>query len=223
LFALWKVAAGFSIGHPADAFSRAAGIWRMERDLRIPSEVAVQHGVLGHPLLVHLLDIYYLAGHLGAMAIVLAWLFLRHRRRYAWWRNVVAAGTAAALLIQLVSVAPPRLLPGLGFVDTAARYHESAYGLDPGFVDQLSSMPSIHVAWAALAAAAVVAVARSRARLLVLVHPLLTCYVVVATANHFWLDAVAALALVAAVLLAGHYGPRVARTARVSLGCRISR
>ena len=55
--------------------------------------------------------------------------------------------TLLCLLIQLVPVAPPRLLPG--YVDTAAKYGESVYGLGFG-ADQLSAMPSVHVAWAVL-------------------------------------------------------------------------
>jgi membrane-associated phospholipid phosphatase len=132
----------------------------------------------------------------------LLWLYFWHRPQYARWRNVVAAFTGLSLLIQLVSVAPPRLLPDLGFVDTAIRYHQSAYQhLGQGLVAQLSTMPSIHVGWAAAIALAVILVSRSRWRWLVLLHPILTMYAVVATANHFWLDGVAAIGLVGVVLL----------------------
>jgi hypothetical protein len=61
--------------------------------------------------------------------------------------------------------------------------------------DQYSAMPSVHVAWAALVAVAVIQATRSRWRWLILVHTALTLYVVAATANHFWLDGVVAVAL----------------------------
>jgi hypothetical protein len=89
------------------------------------------------------------------------------------------------------------LLPQFGFVDTAARYHQSAYQhLGRGLAGQLATMPSIHVGWALIVAVAVVGVSRSPWRWVVLLHPLLTIYAVTATANHFWLDSVAAAALV---------------------------
>jgi PAP2 superfamily len=78
-------------------------------------------------------------------------------------RNAVAASTAICLLISLVPVAPPRMLTSLGFVDLAARYGQSVYvalGSTAG-ADQLSAMPSVHVAWAVLVVAAQALVTRS--------------------------------------------------------------
>lgn len=203
LFVVWKLASTVSLMQHDGAFARGRWIWRLERTLRLPSEIAAQRQILGHPMIVQALDVFYLAAHVGGMVALLPWLYLRHRERYRRWRNVVVAFTGLSLLVQLVSVAPPRLLPGLGFVDTAARYHQSAYqNLGPGLVDQLSSMPSIHVGWAVIVALAVIATSRSRWRWLIVAHPALTVYAVVVTANHFWLDAVAALALLGAIFAA---------------------
>jgi len=58
------------------------------------------------------------------------------------------------------------------------------------------------VAWALLVAYFVVTASTSRWRWLVLLHPVLTVFVVVATANHFLLDGVVAAALLALTLLA---------------------
>lgn len=203
LFLLWKFASGVSAMDAGGAFGRGRWIWRLERSLHLPSEVAVQRAILGHPLGVQVLNVFYLAAHFGGIVVFLGWLYFCHPRRYPHWRNAIAVFTGLSLLIQLLSVAPPRLLPDLGFVDTAARYHQSAYQhLGQGLVAQLSTMPSIHVGWAAAVALAVIVVSRSRWRWLVLLHPILTMYAVVATANHFWLDGVAAIALLAVVLLA---------------------
>ena len=64
-------------------------------------------------------------------------------------RTVLAWTTLCCLLIQLIPVAPPRMIPGIGIVDTGLRYNQSVYshGLP---IDQLSAMPSVHVAWAVL-------------------------------------------------------------------------
>jgi hypothetical protein len=200
LFLLWKFASAISVTDASGAFARSRWIWRLERTLRLPSELGVQNGLLAHHDVVQLVNVFYLAAHLGSLLIFLPWMFFRHRAQYRQWRNVIAVFTGVSLLIQLISVAPPRLLPQFGFVDTAALYHESAYQhLGRGLIGQLSSMPSIHVGWAIVIAMAVISASTSRWRWLVLAHPILTVYAVVATANHFWLDCVAAAALVAAV------------------------
>jgi len=160
----------------------------------------VQNGLLRHHDLVQAVNVFYLAAHVGGLVLFLPWLFIRHREHYRQWRNVIAVFTGVSVLIQLISVAPPRLLPQYGFVDTGALYHESAYQhLGQGLIGQLSSMPSIHVGWAIAIAWAVISTSSSRLRWLVIAHPILTVYAVVATANHFWLDCIAAAGLVLVV------------------------
>jgi hypothetical protein len=213
LFVLWRVASSVSIGGTDAALARGRWIYHVERMLGVGNEVDVQAGVLGHPLVVQLLDLFYLAAHIGSLVVFLPWLFIRHRAQYARWRNTIAVFTLLSLLVQLISVAPPRLLPQYGFVDTAVRYKQSAYtALGQGMVGQLSSMPSIHVGWAIAIAIAVITVSTSKWRWLIVLHPIATCYVVVATANHFWLDGVAAAMLLGIVLAAQAYGLQRYRT-----------
>jgi hypothetical protein len=209
LFLLWRLASFISLSGTGGAFARGRSIWQLERHLHLPSELSVQAGLLGHPGAVQLVNLFYLAAHLGSLVIFLPWMFIRHRAHYRRWRNIIATFTAASLLIQLVSVAPPRLLPQFGFVDTAALYHQSAYhDLGPGLVGQLASMPSIHVGWAVAIAIAVITVSTSKWRWLVAVQPIATMYAVIATANHFWLDGVAAAGLVVLVIAVFRWWPR---------------
>ena len=85
------------------------------------------------------------------------------------------AFTGVSLLIGFLPVAPPRLIPSLGMVDLAGRYHQSVYGsLRSGITDQLSSVPSVHIGWAVIVAAAIIAVSRSRWRWLAVLHPVIT-------------------------------------------------
>jgi hypothetical protein len=107
---------------------------------------------------------------------------------------VLALTTFACLLIQLLPVAPPRLLPGAGYVDTAARYGQSVYGLGLG-ADELSAMPSVHVAWAVLVGWATLTIGRGAGRWLGPLHAAVTVLVVVVTANHFWADGIVAVAV----------------------------
>ena len=218
LYALWQLAGSLSVLGTSGAFRRAEEIIRLEHEWHLPSEAAVQRLVIGHPLIVQASNLYYASMHFGVMFVFLIWLFVRHRESYAPVRTTLAWTTFVCLLIQLIPVAPPRLLPS--FVDTATSYGQSVYslGLAP---DQLSAMPSVHVAWAVLVGWSVVRISTSRWRWLVLAHPVLTVFVVVATANHFWLDGVVGAAvLIGCALTQGGARRAVEAWRRPSVGTR---
>jgi hypothetical protein len=201
LYGLWQFAGSFTVMSPGGALPRARWLWHAERLLHLPSETSVQRLFLPHPLLIQAFNLYYDILHFPLLGACLVWLYVRHRDRYPRIRTTVALFTGASLLIQFIPVAPPRLLPGTGLVDTAVKYGESVYSWHGGFdADELSAMPSVHVGWALIVAFAVITVSRSRWRWLAAGYPLLTLLVVVVTANHFWLDGIAAGLLVAAVL-----------------------
>ena len=196
LYALWQEGGSLAVNHVAGAESHGRWVWNAERAMHLPSEVDVQGLVLSHPHLVEALNGFYDIVHVPALIGFLLWLYFRHRDQYAKWRTIGAILTGGCLLVQMIPVAPPRLMPGLGFVDTAMRYKESVY--TPGGVGdatQLAAMPSVHVGWAVFIAVAVIAVSKSRWRWLIVTHPAATVFAVVATANHWWLDGIVAAAL----------------------------
>ena len=201
LFALWQFAGTFSVFGPDGALGRARWLWDAERAMHWPSEAWLQHQVLPHPLLMQAFNLYYDILHFPVLIACLIWLFIWHRDRYGPFRITLAVFTGLCLFIQLIPVAPPRMLSGIGMVDSAALYSQSVYSPTGGFeADQLSAMPSVHVGWAILVAIAVITVLRSPWRWLVLLYPVLTTTAVVVTANHFWLDGVAAGIVLAAVM-----------------------
>jgi hypothetical protein len=201
LFIIWRIVGRVSLFHEAGAFGRGRWIWNLERTLHLPSEAAMQRAILPHVTLSKLCNGYYEYAHAPLLAATLIWLLWRHRDVYPRWRNLVVAFTGISLLVGLLPVAPPRLIPSFGMVDLADRYHQSVYSaLGKGITDQLSSVPSVHVGWAIIVAAAIITVSRSRWRWIALAHPIITAYVVVVTANHYWLDGVAAVALLAMII-----------------------
>jgi hypothetical protein len=206
LYALWQFAGSFTVMSRAGALARGQWLWHAERVLRLPSETSMQRLFLPHPLLVQAFNLYYDTLHFAALGVCLIWLYVRHRDRYPAIRTTVALFTGASLLIQLIPVAPPRLLAvtgpgGTGLVDTAARYGQSVYSWHGGFnADEFSAMPSVHVGWALIVAIGVITASCSRWRWLAAGYPALTLLVVVVTANHFWLDGIVAALLVALVL-----------------------
>jgi len=193
LFALWQFAGSFSVMGPGGALARGRWIWHLERTLHLPSETALQRLFLPHPLLVQVLNLYYDVLHFPVLIGCLIWLFIWHRDLYIRRRTTLALFTGACLLVQLIPVAPPRMLSGTGMVDTAVVYHESVYQSTAGFdPDQLSAMPSVHVGWALLVAIMIISGARSRWRWLALLYPAATTLAVVVTANHYWMDGIVA-------------------------------
>lgn len=204
LYALWQLAGNLASGGFQQAIGHGQWIWDTERLLGLPSELDVQGFLLPHPLLSEIANLYYATMHFGTLIAMLIWLFARHRDGYPMVRNAMAASTAICLLISFIPVAPPRLLPGAGVVDLAAKYGQSVYaavGSNAG-ADQLSAMPSVHVAWSILVAWAVITRATSRWRWLILLHPAITVLVVAGTGNHYWADAIVAAAIDAAVISA---------------------
>ncbi|MGI8880050.1 MAG: phosphatase PAP2 family protein [Jatrophihabitans sp.] len=199
LYSLWMLAATLAENRTSGAFQRGRWIHRTERTWHLPSEKTLQDGLLHHRLLAESANLYYATMHFTALFVFLLWLFIRHRDRYKAVRTTVAIFTALSLLIQFIPVAPPRLLPEFGYVDVAQRFGQSVYTLGAVSADQLSAMPSVHVGWAVLIGAAIVLISTSPWRWLFLLHPVMTVYVVTATANHWWADGIVSAALVALV------------------------
>ena len=197
LFLFWRLADVWAGSHSSGAVSRGRSVANLERSLGLPSERSLQSVFLPHRHLLQALNTYYVAGHVPVLLVLAGWLSLRHRAAFGLWRSRFIAVTAVSFAIQLVTVAPPRLVPGLGVSDTARALGESVYAAKGGgFADQLASLPSVHVAWALLTALAVISLLSSPWRWLVVLHPLTTLVTVVATGNHYWMDALAAVVLV---------------------------
>ncbi len=205
LYSLWQLAGTLSVRGTQGAFARARWIERTEHALHLPRESDLQV-LVDNRATAHVADLYYATMHFGVLFVFLVWLFVRHRDRYREVRRVLAVATFICLLIQLLPVAPPRLLPG--YVDTAARYGDSVYGNGSG-ADELSAMPSVHVAWAVLVGWSVWRIGRGRWRVLGPLHAVVTVVVVVSTANHWWADGVVAVAVLVVARLLCRGGERV--------------
>ncbi|MFG2497590.1 phosphatase PAP2 family protein [Streptomyces sp. NPDC048441] len=204
LFLVYKIGRQLANGHTGEAFSNAHHVWDAERALQLPGEGAVQHVLLSSEGLVHIANTYYATVHFPATALFLIWLYLRRPRHYVWSRRVLAALTAAALVLHLTfPLAPPRMLDAAGLVDTGQVYGPTVYGAAPqtdSMANQFAAMPSLHFGWALMLAVGLIAATSSRWRWLWLLHPLITLFVVVGTANHYWLDAIAVTALLGIAL-----------------------
>lgn len=201
LYSIWRLARLLPLATTGGASDRARQIDRLQHWLHLPTELSLQHLVLRHESLGRFLNYYYAIAHVPALIAFLVWMFAFHRSAYSRWRNALAMVTGMCLVIRFVRVAPPRLLPDLGYVDLSSRFGMSVYGpVGTGVSDQFAAMPSIHVAWAAVVSFGIVVAGTSRWRWLFLLHVIVTSLAVSATGHHWWLDGIVAVMLLGLAL-----------------------
>jgi hypothetical protein len=207
LYGLWRLARQLPLSHEQGAYQRGRWIYQAQRWLHLPSELSMERLAMHHRWLGQFTVDYYATVHVPALIGFLIWLYVRHRDAYPRWRNGLAITTGFCLFIRFLRVAPPRLLPEYGFIDLPARMGRDIYGpVGTGASDQFAAMPSIHIAWAAVVAFGVWAAARrpdgtpSRWRWIGPAHLVATFWAVMATANHWWLDGLVAMALLGIAL-----------------------
>lgn len=190
----------------ADAEGHGSQILDLERFLRLDMEHALNHFTARTPWLESVSNFYYSTFHFLVPIALLALLYIRRPPSYRRDRAALSFATLLGLIgFWLYPLAPPRLMPGLGYVDTA---HGPQDLSDPNFgaltelSNQYAAMPSLHVGWSLWCGVVVVTLTRNKwLRALGVLYPLLTTFVVMATANHYLLDAVGG-----AVVIAGGFG-----------------
>ncbi|WP_242909890.1 phosphatase PAP2 family protein [Actinomadura terrae] len=198
VYTLGRALAGRRIGR---AFPNSDDVWHLERWLHIPSEASLQRWALHSESGIRAADLYYKYVHFTDFVIITIWLLLWHPDRFPWFRRVIVLITGLELVGHFVyPLAPPRMRPDLGMTDTAQVFGHAVYGgsyENHGLFNQYAAMPSMHVGWSFLFALAVVTIARTPWRWIIVAHPLLMTYTVVVTGNHYWLDGIIGLILLA--------------------------
>jgi hypothetical protein len=182
--------------------------------LHLNWELSYNRFVAAHEWLAQPMDYYYSTLHFIVTPVVMVWLFARRSHIYRGARTVLVTTTLLALLgFYLYPTAPPRLLPQFHYVDTLLKFHTWGSLADPSIAEhsnQYAAMPSLHIGWALWCGIAIYVCARRRwVRLLGLAYPIGTLVVIVGTANHFILDAVGGVLILALAfgiqwLLSGH-------------------
>ena len=220
LFEAYRLGRVLARGDEPAAREHAAWVRDLQGSLHLPGEASLQ--ALVPDALLHLANIYYVSVHFPAMVAFLLWGYLfRPREQYVWARNLVIALTATALVVHILfPLAPPRMFPQWGFMDTMSAFGPNAYaGASGAMVNQFAAMPSLHVGWAALIAYVIHRTGPRWLAGLAAAHVVVTVAVVVVTANHYWLDGIVALALLVAATrvvrpAAGRLAPRPGQPAR---------
>ncbi len=180
-----------------DAFNNASLVVQAERAVGIFLELPLQVALLSYEEVIDLLSLWYFWGHFPLIIGVAVWAFYRQPHTYVWARNAILISGAIALVgYVLFPVAPPRLLPGAGFVDTLQSVFAPQYG-DSGFVNEYAAVPSMHQGFAIILGVAFYRMVGGRAGLvLALLLPTVMLLSIVATGNHYFLDALLGAAVV---------------------------
>jgi hypothetical protein len=201
----------------AAARDRAAGILHLERQAHLDVEAWLNHALGPISQVAVPMSYWYAALHYLVTPAVLAFLFFRHRDEYPRARAAIVIGSAIGLVCYvLLPTAPPRLMADGGYLDVLARTSDvgwwSGQASAPAglghLTNELAAMPSLHVGWTIWVAWAIWQHTNVIGRTLACLYAAGTAFVVVATGNHWVLDAVAGAAVIAAgIALSG----RIAR------------
>ncbi|MEU2896954.1 bifunctional glycosyltransferase 87/phosphatase PAP2 family protein [Streptomyces sp. NPDC001273] len=166
----------------------------LERLLHIDIEHTVNHAVVKVGWLRDFFDFYYTSFHFLVPLTVLGVLVWRRPVDYRWARSALGFTTVLALVgFWLYPLAPPRLMPDFGIIDTVhgvQDFSQPEYGTLTHLTNQYAAMPSLHFGWS-LWCGLVIAIIAPKAwmKALGLLHPLFTAAAIVATGNHWILDA----------------------------------
>ena len=189
-------------------------VQHLQENLHLNFELSLNQFVARHEPLAQVMDYYYATLHFVITIGVLVWLFRWHPKIYRGARTVIFATSLLALAgFYLYPLAPPRLLPQYGYIDTLDIFHTWGSLADPKVAahsNQYAAMPSLHIGWSLWCAAGIYFCAtRLWVRLLGLLYPVATLLVIVGTANHFVIDAVGGLVVflvgcLIQYLLSGH-------------------
>ncbi|MFI2200735.1 phosphatase PAP2 family protein [Streptomyces sp. NPDC020192] len=206
-------------GDVTSAVDHGLAILRLEKALHLNAEHPLNRLFTREPWLGVPADFWYASLHYLVTPAILIWLFRARAEHYRRARTWLMTSTFIGLIgFTLLPTCPPRLLSaGHGFVDTMA--HFSSYGWwggeasaprgMGGMTNQYAAMPSLHVGWALWCGVMLWRHGGTRvAKALGVAYPLGTALVVMGTANHYLLDAVAGIAVMGVGSL---LAPRVMR------------
>jgi hypothetical protein len=180
--------------HVTDAEARGQQLLHLEALAHLDVERPLNALITQVPALGLTFAYLYATLHYLVTPAVLLWVAVRRRAGYRQARNAILAATAIGLIgYWLLPTAPPRLLDA-GFTDTMATFSGVGWwgqaasaprGME-ALSNQYAALPSLHVGWAVWVA---LCLSRHSNR-----YPALMTVVVMATANHYLVDALAGAA-----------------------------
>jgi hypothetical protein len=206
-YLIYEAARLLTAGSYPSALAHAQQVIALERDVNLDVEGTIQRAFLDSPMLTMLNYVYLVAQNL-VLPASLVLLYRLNRSAYRTLRNTLLATWLLALPVYALFPAAPPRLAGLGIADTVSSGSplKMEGGATTTLVNQFAAVPSLHVGFAFAIGIALAAALRTPVlRLAALLWGPLVLLSVVATGNHFVLDALAGLL----ITLAGYGAGRV--------------
>ena len=211
----YRIVRGVVDGQVTVAFDNARHIVDAERTLGLFFEPGLQDWALGHRWIVDAANWSYVNSHFLITTTFLIWLYLARNESFYYVRNMFMVAMGLALVLYVAyPTAPPRFLPEWGFADTVTDAVGQANANNANLLyNPDAAVPSMHVAFALMIGIPAFKIVRSRViKALWAVYPVIVTFVVLVTANHWWIDAafgvlVAAMSAVAASAALGRARP----------------
>jgi PAP2 superfamily len=204
----YELVRGVAQGQRAVALAHGQQLIEVERSTHTFFEPSLQAIVLPVHWLIDVANQVYLNSQFTITLSFLVWLYVFRNESYYFVRNMFVVAMGLALIgYTLYPTAPPRMFPERGFVDTIVDFsrvnHDSAVAKI--FINPYAAVPSMHVAFALMIGVTGVRVARRWfARAFWACWPALVVWVVIVTANHYWIDAALGAMVAAAAALVAH-------------------
>lgn len=177
---------------PYEAFHNAFKIIQFEVSLGIFHEQAIQSWLIDHALpFVHLANAFYTVGYFPIIILCGALLYRFDPARYVVFKLTFILGLGFALLcFSLFPLAPPRMLPEIGFVDTQQVFGSGLFHQQSvlSLYNPFAAMPSLHFGWALLVGIMAYSIGRQVLKVLGVLYPASMAGVIVITGHHFFLD-----------------------------------
>ena len=185
-------------GQAYKPFGDATKVIDLERTLHIFVEPSIQSWAETSHWLISVLSWSYLNTQFAVTTVVIVFIYFRHNDSYYFIRNMFLIAMGLALIGYAVfPTAPPRLMPEWGFNDPVSQLMTG--GLSAGgwldytsaghMTNDYAAIPSMHVCFAVMVAWPMAKLASGRwLKLAWALYPLLVTFIVVATANHFFVD-----------------------------------
>jgi hypothetical protein len=195
-YGAYSLVRGLVSSDTTTAFRHALDMIQAERTLHVFVEPSIQAWASSSHLLMDFSSWLYVNAQTSITLAALVYLYVRHNGSFYFVRNMFAIAMLIALIGYAVfPTAPPRFLPEWGFIDsvsdlTGVHVSHASASMNTLF-NPYAAVPSMHVAFALMIGWPLASLSKTRvARVLWRLYPLLIAFVIVATANHFILDAI---------------------------------
>ena len=177
---------------PYEAFQNALQIIHLERQLGIFYEHTIQHWLIDNALwFVELANTFYSLGYFPVLILTGVLLYYFSPTHFQIFKLTFLMGLGFALVcFSVFPLAPPRLMPLSGLIDTQQVYGDGLYNQKfvLSFYNPYAAMPSLHFGWALLVGIMACSFAQYALKLLGILYPCCMAIVIVTTGHHYILD-----------------------------------